>query len=205
MIKNILVGTQDQHLYSLCKPLQSNPSFFLFTDVQSLSEKLSELQGDLAVFVDVEWPNDQNGYNVARELKKRRDGSKALLITDRIDEVKLHWCAKVNAEMVERTESIFLSKLVPTLSSLGIPIADNWQHYRAAAANQAQATTKSPLILAEVELERILGPMGPLLLRDAMNDTNDNLELALKKVATFGTTAAERTQVEKLSVQFSQR
>ena len=84
------------------------------------------------------------------------------------------------------------------------PIADDWQRYRP-TATPTQTTTKSPLILAEVELERILGPMGPILLRDAMNDTNDNLELALKKVAAFGTTAAERTLVENLSIQFSQR
>jgi|GEM_PF-3249680 len=204
MPKHILIGTQDQYIYSLCQPLQAHSSIHLLREIQSLSEKISQLQGDLVVFVDVEWPNDQNGYNVARELKKRKDGSKALLITDRIDDVKLHWCAKVNAEMVERIESSFLTRLVPFLSALGIPIADDWQRYRP-TATPTQTTTKSPLILAEVELERILGPMGPILLRDAMNDTNDNLELALKKVAAFGTTAAERTLVENLSIQFSQR
>jgi hypothetical protein len=203
MLRHILVATQDTNLRALCRPLDSSTNFHLFTDVNDLLTRIAELREDLAVFVDVEWTSRQNGYHVAREVKKRHDGSKVFLLTDWIDDVTIHWGAKVNAELVERKESAFLSKLVPLVGALGLPISDGWRTYLASQA-QPPTAAASPVTQAETELERILGPMGPLLLREAMTETNGNLSLALKKVAEFGTTSAERTQVANLSAQFAQ-
>ncbi|HVK53898.1 MAG TPA: hypothetical protein VM532_02605 [Burkholderiales bacterium] len=202
MLRNILVGTQDENLLTLCQSLQGQSSFHLFTGIHDLSSKISEEEDAVAVFVDVEWPNSQNGYNIARDLKKRQDGSKIILLTDRIDEVKLHWCAKVNAELIERTESTFLSKLAPLANSLGIVLPDNMRTTLGLGAMKTSANPVLPIGKAEVELERILGPMGPLLLQEAMTTTRGDLSLAIKKVAEFGTTAAERAQIENLSAQF---
>src|SRR6185503_2348704 len=105
MFKNILVATRDAHLQTLCRPFEKSTNFHLFTDINDLLSRLAELSGDIAIFVDVEWPGSrQNGYNVAREVKKRTDGSKTFLLSDWIDDVTRHWCAKVNAEMLERKE-----------------------------------------------------------------------------------------------------
>jgi len=200
MPRDLLLATQDKNLSSLCRPLHSASHFHSFSDINDLSSHIAQLQHGAAVFVDVEWPNNQNGYNVARELKKRQDDSVVFLIADRIDEVKLHWCAKVNAEMVEHTNESFLGKFVPIVHSLNLPIPDGWKIYLEA---QASHSSVPPTTQAEVELERILGPMGPILLQEAMAATNGNLALALKKVATYGTTAAERTQIASLSEQFA--
>src|SRR5437588_11251268 len=113
MLKDILVATQDMHLHEVCRPLHSASNFHLYSTIDDALSKIAELQEGIVVFVDVEWPNEQNGYNVARELKKRRDDSKIFLFSDRVDDVTLHWASKVNAEMIERTESAFLSRLAP--------------------------------------------------------------------------------------------
>ncbi|MES2354700.1 MAG: hypothetical protein V4568_09935 [Pseudomonadota bacterium] len=200
MLRDLLLATQDKNLRSLCRPLHSTSHFHSFSDINDLSSHIANLEEGSAVFVDVEWPNNQNGYNVAREIKKRQDDSVVFLIADRIDEVKLHWCAKVNAQMVEHTDVSFLGKFAPIAHSLNIPLPDEWKIY---LGGQASRPSVPPTTQAEIELERILGPMGPLLLQEAMAATNGNLALALKKVAAYGTTAAERTQITNLSEQFS--
>jgi hypothetical protein len=199
MLKDILVATQDMHLHEMCRPLYSASNFHLFSTIDDALSKIAELQDGIVVFVDVEWPNEQNGYNVARELKKRRDDSKVFLLTDYVDDVALPWASKVKAEMIERTESAFLSRLGPLANTLGLSLTGSWP----AHIITPKTPSPSPVIKIEAELEHILGPMAPLLLEDALAATNGNLKLALLKVAEFGTTTTERNQITGLISQLT--
>src|SRR5688500_6827789 len=86
-------------------------------------------EAQIIVFVDIEWPNNESGYHVARTIRKRNDQSKVFLLTDRTDEVKEHWARKVNGEIVERGEETFFSKLAPFLSMAGIMIPKKEMNY----------------------------------------------------------------------------
>lgn len=233
---NILIGTQDPHLHQLCAPFITAENFYFFDEIHFLSTQIQSMDSPIIVFVDIEWPNNDSGYHVARTVRKRNSESKVFLLTDRTDDVKEHWAHKVNGEILERLDEAFLHKLMPFISMAGIAIpetpsrsaapsyektsvrAPSYERTSVRAPSYEKTAVRAPLYertavkaaigtnpvsFAETELEKILGPMGPLLLQDALVAANGNLKEAIKKVAQFGTTTSEQKQVNELSLQFS--
>ena len=246
---SILLGTQDLHLREMCAPFITSANFYFFDDIHFLSSQIESMKDtQIIIFVDIEWPNNDSGYHIARTIRKRNDQSKVFLLTDRTDNVKEHWAQKVNGEIVERAEETFFSKLAPVLSLAGIAIPKKEINYTQSSERTATAkpqvfertlvrapsyertAVRSPsyektsakppsyertavkagtsaginsVALAETELEKILGPMGSLLLQDALVAANGNLSEAIKRVAQFGTTTSEQNQINELSIQFS--
>jgi hypothetical protein len=200
-MKRLCVATQDPQLLLLCERLEQGSAYRIFSHANALIEEQRGRPGSIVAFVDLVWPEGHNGFHTARELKCRGDGSESFLLNRHTDARLLAWCDRLQARLLDPELASFLPAFVRAAVAAGVTVPESWRAYD--AKQQGHADNSSIVASAERQLESILGPMGPLLLENALAASGGDLAVALASLTQYGTTPSERRQMENLSMQLA--